>query len=785
MSNIESLKSPNQSEREKTVHQSVNMDMLKVLLHQFNVPFDIDNLQSRIASDFGFSEENPNVESISDSDIEIESDKELIGNNSEDNNEFDFESDKEIESDDFDSCDNLSESDFFDTTEPIQKIINLSEKSKIESIKNENKFSDTLRKEVKNILQEIPQEELKITLNVGGKKFHFNKNLLERLNIKYDRLEKIKTNDNHPIYFLDRDSYYFSQIIEIIRKYGTDSENIIPHIGEYSDQLVNELCYYTLLDKKFLPKSKLKLKRSVKFFESPDLIPNEISRGVTNRGSTNNTHISTPDKKQGNIIKIIVKKQSFETLVSTLTKSVYFSNILKSHPAWGCEQIINVDENIDIDPKLFRYILNFLRHNEMYISNHIIENYLREFGIEYEFTECKKIHHDIVLNYEPYNTITLSHQFNEIPQNFHPHFRSTSTDGGVTRVPMFEMENLNIIDTKSPKKFGSDILFDLGENNFGNIIDDILLCIDIPVLDPKTNLEYDDLFEYKLIENLNLIITDNQNNSRKIILTSKNEYQYIYPLVYSSKSDDYHKITKIEEKKMKIMYQDNLIDIKRIILPLFLFKSKRNSLPIKQILETNKSAHLIVKTSHFENIIRNNSNKPLPDIPLLNICLMANYVSMTNIILPNSYIFDRLHTTVMPITATDNAIYNTTAILLDKIGFIKEFFFVILSENDHCHGKIDVFQDDLIDVQILYQHEHKLIVHSCLDSIVMNSYTPLKKLGHTLPQGVYYHSFSSAPLESYITGGLWGKNYILQIKTKKTNRSVIKFYGIEYFEQSF
>lgn len=583
----------------------------------------------------------------------------------------------------------------------------------------------------------INENEEKITLNVGGKKFHSNKTLLERLNIKYT------VNRKNPIYFLDRDPHYFSQIIEIIRKSGTDCDDIVSDIDEYSDQLISELCFYTLLDKKFLPKPKLKLKRSVGFLACE----------------------SSPirdDNNYNNIIKIMVKKQLFDTSIATLSRSTYFTNKIKLNVT---NANILVDD-IDIDPKIFRYILNFLRQKEMYVNNTAIENYLHKFGIEYNVIENIKIHPHIVLHHEPYNTIVLDHQLNEIP----PNFKSQNMS--------FEVENINIINTENKIEFNSDILFDLGGNKFGNMIDDILLCIDVPVLNPTDNIEYIDLFEYQLIEDLNLIITEN-HSQHKVLLSSANHYQYIHPIIYNTNSKDYHQMTKIDGRKMKILYQNNLIDINRIIIPLFLFKSKQNSLPIKQITDSNKSAHLIVKTTALNKIIKNNSNKTVPNLPLLNICLIANYISSINTPIINSYIYDRIHSTIVPIPSTANSIYDVTIIPLNKVGFVKDFFFMIIAKDDYVANRIDIFKDELIELEILYVHNNQLILHTRLDSIMMNSYIPLKKLGHTLPLGVYYHSF--VPSNSQSLGGLWGKNYVLKIKTKKMN-GIIKFYATEYLE---
>src|SRR5206468_1632096 len=56
-------------------------------------------------------------------------------------------------------------------------------------------------------------------------------------------------------------------------------------------------------------------------------------------------------------------------------------------------------------------------------------------------------------------------------------------------------ENINIITTDSKIKFDTEIIFNLTDKNknLGECIEDLLLCIDIPVLRPTDHLEYIDL----------------------------------------------------------------------------------------------------------------------------------------------------------------------------------------------------------------------------------------------------------------------------------------------------
>src|SRR3984885_12239584 len=182
----------------------------------------------------------------------------------------------------------------------------------------------------------------KITLNIGGKKFNLRKQLLKQLNIKYHNLHKI-TKNNKIVYFLDRDPIYFEKIIEIIKTIGLNKDNIMNEMDNYSEQFIYELCYYNLLDTSCLPKSQLKINKLVDFITTT---------------------------RHDNIIKLIVRDQLFETSDRTLSKSSYFKLRIKT--------MHSNKMYIDEDPKVFRYVLNFLRYGEICIFDNSIINMLEK-----------------------------------------------------------------------------------------------------------------------------------------------------------------------------------------------------------------------------------------------------------------------------------------------------------------------------------------------------------------------------------------------------------------------
>ncbi len=184
------------------------------------------------------------------------------------------------------------------------------------------------------------------------------------------------------------------------------------------------------------------------------------------------------------------------------------------------------------------------------------------------------------------------------------------------------MENFNVINTDSKLEFDSTIIFNLTNKHsyLGDCIEDIILCIDIPVLKPTENTEYIDMIAYHIIENINLVIL---KNNTKIIMTQINgDYLYTFPMIYTKNYNDYHQLAIIDGKRMKMVYENTLIDLYRIMIPLFLFNNKQNNLPILKMINSNIDAIVEVKITKLDKLFKNKSK----NIPLLNVTLLCNYI---------------------------------------------------------------------------------------------------------------------------------------------------------------
>jgi len=564
-----------------------------------------------------------------------------------------------------------------------------------ESQQNSNMFIEEFNQNDKSIE--------KIILNVGGKKFNITREWLDYLHINQQKLHKLNA-DGKIIYFLDRDPFYFSQIIELMKECDLDPGRIIENLDDYSDQFIYELCTYKIIDGKYKPNPKMKLKTFVGFI-------NESRHNV--------------------IIKIMIDNLTFETFSSTLSKIPFFEKKLKILRS-------NKITLNNTDPKIFRHILNLLRTGQICVYSSSIIKLLDHYDTEYIVLNEKKIPSHIVSNHVPH-------------QNQSENLIDNAKNEDLS------LNLYQTIVTKDILTFGSTLTFPLENLDFINLI---YLCIDIPILKPTEPYQYIDFLEYIIVDHT--FITYSIQQQAKILTLNVSDNLYLYPIIYKQNSNTYHQLAKNVEKKIKVFYDNTLIDIHRLMLPIFDFG--KNPLPIKKMVESGMKPQINIKIAPLHKIVQTKivtKEKLVPDIPLLNVSLLVNHFTNTKNSIPKIYLYERLHAINIPVQKTDHPIYDISIIALDKIGLINDFYFVILTKEDHIADNINKFADNLVEMEIVKNN----MVISVMDTDILNAYGPLSQLGYGLPAGIYYHKFSA----------LVGKNHLLRIKVKKQSE-IIRFY---------
>lgn len=579
--------------------------------------------------------------------------------------------------------------------------------------------------------QVVQHEELTKQFNVGGANFNLTDDIIEGFKIDIHKLFKIKDELNKDVYFLDRDPNYFTQIVEIAQKY--DSFNSFEkELDSLSDNLIAELCRYKLIDAKFKPEAIIKVKKTVEF-EDLRITPYDT------------------------LVIIEIGEEVFETYSKTLARSKHFERQLKmryqSQAAGRSIKVFNF-KLMGIKANEFRYVLNFLRHSELFVSTKGITDLLKKYEIDYVSTDESKIHKQMVSVDEPIDQKYLVEQM----QQFN----------------IDSIETYNIISTEKKTKleFGTDLIFNLKPEHLGHAdcITDLLLVIDLPILNPIDKMNYVDNIQYKIIENINII--DVQKDNTTLLLYANSKSLSLWPIIYTNKQKEFQNLGNPMEKK-KLIYDNSLIDLHRIYINLNLLGEKQY-LPVYAM---NPKA--IVKIAPLSNIIFSNK-KVDKEINLLNVYMIAKVKS--NLIPKQSITchFHKLHTITVQIRQYSDNFRNIASMTLGKLGIIKEFYFTI-SENPKTKHEQISYTDALIDVSIMKQvtnatHKTEYLLVTRIDSFILNSYGPLMKNGCELPKGVYYHSFASSGSQS----GLPGADNLLIIKTKKID-GFINLFIVENF----
>ena len=533
-------------------------------------------------------------------------------------------------------------------SEPVEKT---SEKEK------EKKKKKVLPKIETNNINSVSD---KIRLSVGGRMFNLSETVLDFLGIDKSKLLHVTDSDSVPFMFFDRDPYYFTNVLKLIKESDGNPEKLMDILDETNEQFVYEIFLYGLVSKNNCPVPKIRLKNKVTINSKPQ------------------------------IAKINVRGQKFMVSTTTLSKSPVIDSMLENYNG--------KDINIDVDPTIFRYIINFLRTGCMYISGNRVLSIIKELDIDYDEVFDPK---------QRYELIT------ENIQN-----------------SMFNVQTFNTIQTTSKLEFGSDIVFDIASTveNIGKNthIDDIVLCIDVPVIKPTENCEYVDNYEYKLVESVKLVIAG------CTIAETSGSICEIFPHIWESNASAYSSVVN-SDKPTKLIYGQTLIDIKRVIFPLFMFNKDR-LFPIRDAVKKGYTAQLVVTMAKCKNILTKDIT-----IPLLNVTLYASYLQLKTRT-KNLWTFNKYHTLTINVAKNcqdDSDFFcNTINIPIKDYASIQDTVIILNEESD-----------SLVDLRILTSKGH---VCAKLDPHMLNTYIPLRKLGHIMKTGSYYYDVDLASVPDCI-----------------------------------
>jgi hypothetical protein len=637
------------------------------------------------------------------------------------------------------------------------------------------KLNDKLNN-IKKMRKIIESNNTKIVhLNVGGKFFDINLNTLNNSSL-LTKLLDISPNvnlHNKIYYFFDLDFKYFKQIIDLIEKNNID---IFLEKNKNSSQLINELIKYNLIDRNYYCEPKIKL-----------IIDN------------NNEHISDSPKR---IVTIKNKNYTFQTYYDTISKCNYFNKLLNDTKDY--KLVIN-----DIEPKEFRYILQLLRNNELSILNKKIFNYLNKINIKFSIHkndniklqhEVTKENDNIKLQHEvtkENDQVKLLHNYtlnDDIYHNndiamIHPllsqkiiYENDTQPFANIMRKNIYTKEmndneytsssnTYRLIKMDNIKISNNNVLmfFDLSKINFlqPDLIEDIVLMIDLKNISTEQN------FGHKILNNVKFIIQNTEFNI-------PGKYINICHQSYENNLSELSEMLSLNKNNIhNYIDNNNKKNIQRIAIPLkYAYpSSEKNSIPLKKLINNEENIKIIINLNNHENKLISETNE----------CMIVNSFIITNCIYLNEhksqeYVFINTKAYTIPIKFDDkietNHIIDNIVNINIPTKLIKDIIISIENIDKYFNNSL-MYENSLIDMTVNFVIMNEINPYCHVDNIMLNKYLPLKYLNHTLNDGLYYYTFSPKPMHTMISGGVIGKDILLDIRTYNVP-SIITIYVNTY-----
>jgi hypothetical protein len=470
------------------------------------------------------------------------------------------------------------------------------------------------------------------------------------------------------------------------------------------------------------------------------------------------TEYNKPDKFM--IYTINVRGKQYKTYKYILIKSPLLYR-----------EILNTNKNeiyIDQDYTIFNLVLNLMRNNETcyFPSKYINELNIYELkyiNVEQRTTKIEnntKIHflndtfqnnnttslagelqilsneskigtgdiHDILSNFNDYSYKTINQNDKIYSPSSSDQFFNINPCNSISIIYDENNNKQNVMDDDVIINFGKILAFNLS-NNYGDMIDDILVQLDI------SKLLYG-----SFVNNLgNMIIKRiyiNLNDSTIINFTG--EYLDIY-------------------NKLYVKYENQNNDINdsnsRILIPIKISEKipiRKENINLVLYIELQDKQKCIINYDDTIDISKIGGD-------LINVSLIVNYINLHNEkskILENNnlYIYNNVKLITKNISPpTDNFNYCLTVVPLDSFNYIKDLIFVIHSYDDIKISNYFNYIDEIIDIELKIG-DNTLFK---LDKLMLNKYIPFKYFSKFPDSnGIYYYSFSANPKSNKLFGGL-------------------------------
>lgn len=547
-----------------------------------------------------------------------------------------------------------------------------------------------------------------IVLNVGGKEVNIDAHSLNKLQIQLEDL--IQIDKTH--YFLNRDGFYFLKAV----KYKENKCDVLT----LSNSARAELVHYQLLGAQYMPAIQLMVSRN--------------------------------ENKDERIVTIIVKDYYFDMLVQDLMISTYWKRKI--------ENAFSTQYKINVDPKIFRNVVYLLRHGVSYEQDAALINMLNLMGISYSMNEPYTIqgqvtHARSMINHVQ-QSINMFEQLSQHKSANYIHFQQAShlTHGNLISTNLSQYTHIsgdyNIVADKN-------IVISLPAS--GDILNDMILCIDIPEEFDRPNLEFD------MIESIKIII-----RGQKVLLRSLGQELFVNHHAYQ------HRIV---ESYTQSWHDQSFLRVRHVKISLPWF-DQHSYLPILKYHKHGNTLQCIIKLNHA--LINHN----------FNISLMAEYVHLSRYMMIPQY--DTLNKTIKMVRVPHQIELIQQPYLYNyPFTHCVHEFQCSKTQNHWFEYRVDLPHCDMVKDFLLIQHEANTyhgIAHDIIDVSIycrsqllhqwdhamLNQYLPTKYLNVSMPIGYYYASFSFKPKKYRMLGCVPSKGWHMMVRTKTDQYQLTLFW---------